>query len=162
MDKETEKTFKWCLERKAPGLRKIEPDLSRAKSHLNRARGNLEVMAYLHEGGYHDWVIATGYYAMYHASLAALLVKGIEGKDHNCVVVALRHLYVELVDVEGMENAYLLERKLVENLDKARVARINIQYGVSKIVATDIDWIIPASRDFVNKTEELIHNYQTK
>ena len=162
MGEETEKTFKWCFKRKAPGLRRIKPDQTRARAHMEKARGNLEVMAYLHEGRYFDWVIASGYYAMYHAALAALLTKGIEGKDHNCVVVALRHLYVELTeDVGELEKAYTLERKLIGNLDKARVQRINIQYGVSKVLSTDVDWILPASRNFVNKIEELIHK-QTK
>lgn len=125
---ETKRAFEWCLKRKGPGLRKIEPDLERAKSRMDKARSNLEVLGYLEKGHYYEWVVISGYYAMYHAALAALLIKGYEGKDHNCVVIGLRHLYVELEEgVKKMVEAYKLERKFVEDLDRARIQRINIQ-----------------------------------
>lgn len=158
LSEETGKTFRWCLERKTPGLRRVTPDMDRARAHLAKARGNLEAMAYLHKGGYFEWIVNTGYYAMYHAALALLLSNGIEGKDHNCVVVALRHLNEEMTeDAERMTEAQKLEKKMIEDLDKARVARINIQYGVTKVVATDVDWLLPASRNLVNKIEEKLH-----
>ncbi len=158
LNEKTKKTFEWCLKRKGPGLRRIERDIDRAKLHMEKARGNLEVLGYLEKGHYYDWVVISGYYSMYHAALAALLIKGYEGKDHNCVVVALRNLYLELEkDLDEMEKAYKLERNLIENLDRARVQRINIQYGITKVVSTNVDWIIPASRNFVNKIEEILY-----
>lgn len=100
---------------------------------------------------------------MYHAALTALLLKGYEGKDHNCVVIALRHLYVELSEnIEDMEKAYKIERKFVEDLDRARIQRINIQYGISKVVSTNVNWIIPASRNFVNRVEEILYKEVSK
>jgi len=125
---------------------------------MEKARSNLEVLGYLSKGHYYDWVVISGYYAMYHTALAALLIKGYEGKDHNCVAVALRNLYLELEEeVKEIEKAYKLERKLIEDLDRARVQRINIQYGITKVVSTDADWIIPASRNFANKIEEILY-----
>lgn len=159
----TKKSFNWCLNRDSPGLRRISPDYDRAKMHMETARRNLETMAYLHNGMYFDWVVTTGYYAMYHAALAALCIKGFEGKDHNCVVIAINHLYIGLKQqTKDMDKAKNMEKKFVEDLNKARIQRINVQYGISKIVSTDVDWIIPASRGFVNKIEEIIHTEKIK
>lgn len=150
--------FEACLEAKK--LRKVRVDLSEAKKHVGKARANLEVMNYLKAGKYFDWVVISAYYSMYHAALALLALKGYEGKDHRCVMTALRKLYVpaELESQLGeIERVAKLNNKLVRGLDKVRRKRIAAQYEVAEIEPVDSNWAASSASEFVDKAEEIVY-----
>ena len=108
-----------------------------------------------------DWTIICGYYAMYHAVLAALYKIGIRATAHYCAIAAFKEFYVDREKVKPEFIAYInrakqLERKYAEFLDKAQENRVIEQYGVQVITNDDAEWIIEDAQDFVLKIEEVL------
>lgn len=148
-------------EGKKKGLFKHEPDLNTAEKHLSKAQWNLLAMRSNYEKHFFDWTIIIGYYAMYHATLAALWLLGIEARRHDCAAEALEHFFVKegKLDKERtteLEKAKKLEKSLVETLNKAAVQRTQVQYGVVDVKAKDADWILKAATRFVQEVEDLV------
>lgn len=150
-----------CLERERPGLLKREPSIMKAESHLRKAFWNLKAMDHNYQGGFYDWTIITGYYAMYFASLGALWTIGLWGKDHACVMKALRFFFVEKGRLEKeylevFERAKKLEEKYVEKLEEARKQRVKVQYNIVIVRNEDAEWMLKTARDFVRRLEKLV------
>lgn len=76
-----------------PGLRKIPLDINRANEHLRKAQSNLRAMRLLFREDLFDWTVICGYYAMYHAVLAALHNIGLEARAHHCAMAAFGARY---------------------------------------------------------------------
>lgn len=153
-----EQYFSSCLEEKK--LRKVRPAPAEAKKHVEKARANLEVMNYLRKGSYPDWVVISAYYSMYHAALALLLLKGYEGKDHQCVVAALRKLYAPAEmesQVAEFERVAGLSNKLIRDLDRVRRQRIAAQYEVVEMEPVDSSWAASSASEFVDKAEAIVY-----
>ena len=158
----SEKEVKECLERERLGLLKREPSIAKAESHIRKAFWNLKVMDYNHRGGFYDWTIITGYYAMYFASLGVLWTIGLWGKDHSCVVKALNFFFVEKGKlekeyIEALEHAKKLENKYVEKLEEARKQRVKVQYNIVIVEAKDAEWMIDIAKEFVRRLEKLVN-----
>ena len=108
-----------------------------------------------------DWTIICGYYAMYHAVLAALYKIGIRATAHYCALVAFKEFYVKRGKVKPEFVTYInrakqLEKKYSESLDKAQENKVVEQYGVEIITNDDAEWIIEDAKDFVLKIEEVL------
>jgi len=144
-----------------PNLREAAPDIERAKEHLEKARSNLRAMELMFEQDLFDWTIICGYYAMYHAVLAALLKIGIWATAHHCAIAAFKEFYVrrEKINAEYvkyLERAKQLEEKYADFLEEAKENRIIVQYGVKFLTNKDAEWIIGDAKDFVLKIEEIL------
>ncbi len=92
-------------------------------------------MDHNYKGGFYDWTIVSGYYAMYTAALGALWLIGIRGKDHLCVAKALRFYFVQKGELEReyasiFQKAQELEGEYAENLEEARRRRLKVQYDI--------------------------------
>ena len=164
MPENIEKTLRACFDPKSgkPNLRKIPPDIETAKQHIDKSLRNLRVMQLMFDNDLFDWTIICGYYAMYHAVLAALFKIGIRATAHYCAIAAfkefyvVRHSKVSLEYVAYIKKAKHLERKYAETLEKAQESRVVEQYGVEVLTNADAQWIIEDAKDFVLKIEELL------
>lgn len=152
-----------CFHPKAgkPGLRKIPLDINRAKEHLRKAQSNLRAMRLMFREDLFDWTAICGYYAMYHAVLAALYNIGLEARAHHCAMAAFGEFYVERGKVKPeyiqyIEKAKQLEKKYADALEEARKNRVVVQYGVEVLTNDDAEWILEDAEDFVSKIEEIL------
>jgi len=108
-----------------------------------------------------DWAVICGYYAMYHAVLAALFKIGIRATAHYCAITVFKEFYVKRGKVTHeymgfINRAKQLEQKYAESLDKAQENRVIEQYGVEIITNEDAAWIIEDAKNFVLKIEEVL------
>ncbi len=109
--------FTRCLKKR--WLVHMPAALHLVKKELTAARLDLaEAEASYQRGGY-KWSTIQTYYAMFHASRALLYSRGYREKSHFCLAVAMRHLFV---------SQRLLDEKLIDALDDARVLREDADY----------------------------------
>ena len=142
-------------------LQKVPINLERAQQHIEKAHDNLRAMKLMFDSDHFDWAIICGYYAIYHAVLAALFKIGIRATAHYCALAAFKEFYVKRGKVKPEFVTYInrakqLERKYSESLDRAQENRVVEQYGVEIITNDDAEWIIEDAKDFVLKIEEAL------
>ncbi len=146
---------------KKPNLHKVAINPERAKEHIEKSHSNLRAMKLMFDNDLFDWSIICGYYAMYHAVLAALFKIGIRATAHYCAIAAFKEFYVKRGKVRPeyinyIKKAKQLEQRYAETLDKAQENRVIEQYGVELISNNDAEWIIEDAKDFVLKIEEIL------
>ena len=163
MNKHIEKTLRDCFHPKKgkPNLKKVKIDLNRVEQHIDKANNNLRATQKMFDNDFFDWTIICGYYAMYHAVLAALLKVGIRATAHYCAIVAFKKFYVEQGKVKPefvtfIKKAKQLEEKYADTLEKAQESRVIEQYGVEVLTNDDAQWIVEDAKDFVLKIEEVL------
>lgn len=142
-------------------LSKVALDNKRVEGHINKAHSNLRAMNTMFGNDMFDWAIICGYYAMYHAVLAALLKIGIRATAHYCAITAFKTFYVERGRVKPeyinyIKKAKQLEREYAETLEKAQETRVVEQYGIEVLTNDDAEWILEDAKKFVLKIEEVI------
>jgi len=158
-----EKILHGCFHPKEgrPNLHKITVNIERARQHIDKARGNLRAMKMMFDNDLFDWAIICGYYAMYHAVLAALFKIGIRATAHYCAIAAFKEFYVKRGKVRPEYISYIkkakqLEQKYADTLEKAQGDRVVEQYGVEVLTNDDAEWILEDAKDFVLKIEEIL------
>jgi len=163
MPKDIEKTLHRCFHPKEgkANLRKVPASIESAKQHIDKAHSNLRAMKIMFDNDLFAWTIICGYYAMYHAVLAALFKIGIRATAHYCAIAAFKYFYVERGKVgyeyiSYIKKAKQLEQKYAETLEKAQEERVIEQYGVEMLTNDDAEWIIEDAKDFVLKIEEVL------
>ena len=163
MIKDVEKILHECFRPKEgwPNLHKIPVNAERAGQHIDKAHKNLRAMKIMFENDLFDWTIICGYYAMYHAVLAALFKIGIRATAHYCAIAAFKEFYVKRGKVRPEYITYIkrakqLEQKYADTLEKAQADRVVDQYGVEVLTNDDAEWILEDAKDFVLKIEEVL------
>ena len=163
MTKDIEKILHGCFHPKGgrPNLHKVPINMERARQHIDKARRNLRAMKIMFDGDLFDWTIICGYYAMYHAVLAALFKIGIRATAHYCAIAVFKEFYVRRGRVRPEYISYLkkakqLEQKYANTLEKAQEDRVIDQYGVEVLTNDDAEWILEDAKDFVLKIEEVL------
>jgi len=163
MTKDIEKILDGCFHPKEgrPNLHKITVNIERARQHIDKARRNLRAMKMMFDNDLFDWAIICGYYAMYHAVLAALFKIGIRATAHYCAIAAFKEFYVKRGKVRPEYISYIkkakqLEQKYADTLEKAQGDRVVEQYGVEVLTNDDAEWILEDAKDFVLKIEEIL------
>ena len=167
--------FDWFLKnnilQRRPFMSKVSP------LYLEKARSNLVTMRILgkilddtkvREGllipAWYDpseWIVITGYYAMYMAGTALLARVNYRSSNHTATIVALEELFVKK---KMLERGYLkmlrqahLERERLELLVVARKYREIAQYSVQRTTSTVIALAQTKNADaFVRRIEELL------
>jgi len=144
-----------------PEILRIIPHTNTAKAHLKKAHSNLKAMNLMFENDFFDWTVICGYYAIYHAVLAALFHIGLKAFSHLCAISAFQKFFVErgMVPKEYaryLKRAELLEKRYSDTLLEARENRVKVQYGTEIFANDDAEWIIEDAEDFVLKIEELL------
>jgi len=66
----------------------IEKEITSAEYDLSRSKESIENKDY-------KWASVQAYYSMFHAAKALVLKKGYREKNHYCLIVAIRELYVK-------------------------------------------------------------------
>ena len=163
MTKAIEKILHGCFHPKEgrPNLHKIPVNTESAGHHIDKAHKNLRAMKIMFENDLFDWTIICGYYAMYHAVLAALFKIGIRATAHYCAIAAFKEFYVGRGKVKPEYITYIkkakqLEQKYADTLEKAQGNRVVEQYGVEVLTNDDAEWILEDAKDFVLKIEEVL------
>jgi len=163
MTKDIEKILHGCFHPKTgrPNLHKVPVNMEQARQHIDKARKNLRAMKMMFDSDLFDWAIICGYYAMYHAVLAALFEIGIRATAHYCAIAAFKEFYVKrgkvrLEYISYIKRAKQLEQKYADTLEKAQGDRVIEQYGVEVLTNDDAEWILEDAKDFVLKIEEIL------
>lgn len=163
MPKDLERILQGCFHPKVgkPNLKKAPIDKNRVHQHIDKSHRNLRAMQMMFDNSLFDWTIICGYYAMYHAVLAALSNIGIQATAHYCAIAAFKEFFIEQGKMAPEYMTYIkkakhLEQKYAEALEKAQEERVIEQYGVEILTNDDAVWIIEDAKDFVLKIEEIL------
>jgi uncharacterized protein (UPF0332 family) len=128
---------------------------------LDKAHKNLRAMQLMYREDHFDWTVVCGYYAMYHAVLAALYHIGLSATSHRCAVVAFRRFYIDRGKVSPayskfLQRAQQLKKRYAERLEEARRTRTIVQYEIEELTNDDAEWILEEAKAFVLQIEALL------
>jgi uncharacterized protein (UPF0332 family) len=148
-----------------------------SKKYLQKARNNLVTMRLLSEVNTNnkvremltlpieynadEWVVVTGYYAMYSGALALLAKIGFKSKNHTATILLLEEYFVKKKVLDQkvlflLKNA-VFQKEELEKISEARHKREIAQYSVTKqttkLIADDIK---RDAYEFINKVEAII------
>jgi len=109
-----------------------------------------------------EWVVITGYYAMYAAALALLAKIGFRSKNHTATLFLLDEYFVKKKHLDKMDflliKKALFQKEEIERLSDAKHKREIAQYSITKETTRSIaEKIISDAYEFVNKVEEIIN-----
>lgn len=108
-----------------------------------------------------QWVVITGYYAMYMAALSSLARINYRSKNHTATVVAMESFFVkkELLEekyLDMLENVQL-EKERIAQLEIARERREIAQYSITKDTTRELAMKTrDDAYDFVNRIDVLL------
>lgn len=150
--------IKWCLEKESR-MKKIKPNFILSNEHINKAKHNLLAMDYNIKGNFNDWAISQAYYAMYHALLAILFVKGFESKNHECTINTIEHLIKNnKIDLNLIDIAFIRTTEKMTKKD-AKSLREEFQYGTQTDVNKELlKNMVLNSKRIVEKIESILIN----
>ena len=136
-------TFKECLTRGrikefSQGKALVQKELQTAERDLRDGKESFEREKY-------KWTTIQSYYAMFHSVRALLYAKNYSEKSHHCLIIALRHLYVET----GKLPVYF-----VEALRKGKALREDADY-YDDWSKTGSEEMLKLAEDFLRKTKEI-------
>ncbi len=147
-----------------------------AKKYLAKAKNNLVTMEVLSDLNSkkdllalpidydpNEWIVITGYYAMYSAALALVAKLGYKSKNHSATILILEKFFVKKKELDEasvnlLKNAKIRKQE-IDELSEARHKREIAQYSVTKKTNKEIaEEIKKDAYNFVNKAEELVKN----
>jgi uncharacterized protein (UPF0332 family) len=148
----------WCLT-KENRLKRIPPNILKAKEHIEKAKHNLSAADYNIKGNYNDWAVSQVYYAMYHGLLAILYKFGYESKNHECTISTVEHLIETkkiLLDIKDIAFIRTTEKMKIQD---AKSLREEFQYGTKTDVNKDIlIGLVEKSKEIVEKIEIILED----
>ena len=137
-------TFKECLKKGrikefSQGKALVQKELKTAEKDLLDGKEGFERKKY-------KWTTIQSYYAMFHSARALLYAKNYREKSHHCLIIALRHLYVDIGKLPGY---------FVEALQKGKALREDADYydDWSKVGSSEI---LKLAEEFLDKTKEIV------
>ena len=142
-------------------LLRVPASVEKATEHLEKANRNLFAAKLMNDNKFFDWAITSGYYAMYHATMASLWLIGLEARSHECAISAFEMFYVKEEKVgkeylEYMKKAKTLNRKYADSLEYAKSERIKASYGLGEITSQEASKVLTDSREFVATIDQLV------
>lgn len=148
-----------------------------AEAYLKKAKNNLTTMKMLSEMNDNqkardllnvpldyntdEWIVITGYYAMYASALALIAKIGYKSKNHTATIILLEEFFIKkkLIskeDIDLLKNA-MMQKAEIEKLSEARHKREIAQYSVTKQTTKDIaESIKQDAYSFINKIETIV------
>ena len=169
MSKEENKVD-WCLKKaekelkeggKHRGLIKINPDMKKAREHIEKAEHNLKATLYLHKGGFTDWCSNTLFYTIYHCFLSVIAKFGFESRNQECTFALINNLIEEgkiNYDKKDINKISLLDVEEKHHLEKTAVnIREEYQY-TTKLSLEDQTFkeLLELSRRVLDSTKTII------
>ena len=109
----------------------------------------------------YEWVVITGYYAMYTAAISLLAKIGYRSKNHTATLCVLEEFFVKKKildeDILMLLKSAMFHKEEIEKLSDARHKREIAQYSITKQTTKTIaEKIKKDAYDFVDKCEEII------
>ena len=111
---------------------------------------------------FYEWVVITGYYAMYTAAISLLAKISYRSKNHTATLCALEEFFVKkkILD-EGtliLLKSAMFHKEEIEKLSDARHKREIAQYSITKQTTKSIaEKIKKDAYSFVDKCERIIN-----
>jgi len=108
-----------------------------------------------------EWVVITGYYAMYASALALIAKIGYKSKNHTATISLLEEFFIKKKlmskeDISLLKNA-IIQKVEIEKLSEARHKREIAQYSVTKHTTKEIaESIKQDAYNFINKVGSII------
>jgi uncharacterized protein (UPF0332 family) len=108
-----------------------------------------------------EWIVISGYYAMYSAALALIAKIGYKSKNHSATIALLEEFFIKKKlmsqeDINLLINAVFRKEEL-DKLSEARHKREIAQYSVTKQTTKDIaESIKKDAYSFISKVESVI------
>lgn len=149
----TKNKLHWCL-KDEKRMKKISPNVKLSKEHIAKAKHNLREAEFNIKGGFSDWAVSQLYYAMYHALLAILFMKGFESKNHECTINTVEYL-IETKEI-NLDKEYIAFIRTTEQMTKkdAKALREEFQYGTeTKVNEVILNELTKKAKEIVEKIE---------
>ena len=130
-------------------------------SDLNTDKKTRELLKVPKDYDANEWVVITGYYAIYTAAISLLAKIGYRSKNHTATLCVLEELFVKkkILDSDSLLllKSALFHKEEIEKISDARHKREIAQYSITKQTTKDIaEKIKKDAYDFVNKCDEII------
>ena len=130
-------------------------------SDLNNNKKAKEILKVPLDYNSDEWVVITGYYAMYSSALALIAKIGYKSKNHSATIILLEEFFIKKkllskADIGLLKNA-ICQKAEIERLSEARHKREIAQYSVTKHMTKEIaESIKQDAYNFINKIESII------
>lgn len=160
---------KWCLNKagkeiaaggKHRGLVKTDPNLQKAKEHINKAEHNLKATFYLQKGGYTDWCSSTLFYTIYHSFLSILAKFGYESRNQECTFALIESLIEDnVIDIQKSEMGKISLFDVEEKHQSATAVQIReeFQYGTKlSLEDTSLEELLNLAKTILDKAKIII------
>ncbi|HHF56296.1 MAG TPA: HEPN domain-containing protein [Thermoplasmatales archaeon] len=137
--------FEECLRRNLirkdeNAMERVEKSLGISNRFLESARKNLEIEEY-------EMAEIAAYNAIFHVARALLFSKGYVERSHACLIVALKHLYRDDLELIEYFNAF----------DRIRLSRHNIQYGGITTDKCEAEYVLNFARKFLETVKGILN-----
>ena len=135
-------------------------------SDLNGNKKARELLKVPKEYDSHEWIVISGYYAMYTAAISLLAKIGYRSKNHTATLCVLEEFFVKKKildeDILILLKSAMFHKEEVEKLSDARHKREIAQYSITKQTTKSIaEKIKKDAYNFINKCEEIIEKQKT-
>ncbi len=163
----TKDKFKWCLRKGKgkyhKGLKKVKPDEIASKKHVEKALHNLKAMDYNIKGGFSDWAVNAGFYAMYHSFLAILSKLGFESRNQECTFTTIEY-FIELGKTKLSKDDVNMVRNASKDVKSdAKTLREDMQYGTKTEIERESLRVLEGnSKYIVNKVRVALKKMENK
>lgn len=115
-----------CFERGA--LKKIKPDMQKAKNSLLIAEQKLIEARKVFNAGIFDMALVTAYTVMFHSARALLFKDGFKERSHFCLCLYIQENYADRI-----------ESKYLNELNILREQRHHALYGNEDVVLKEVE-----------------------
>lgn len=125
-------------------LTKIKSDRKLVLKEMKGAESDLQAARKSLQNGNFKWATIQGYYSIFHAARALLYSKGFREKSHYALLVAIRELFRDELDLP-----------LIQGFEDAMNLRQTADYGLTFSEEGAID-VIKTAEKFLLKTREML------
>jgi len=143
-----------------PRLIKCDANVSIAKAHLEKAEKNLHAAQKMSQDKFFDWQIVCAYYSMYHGTMAALVLIGLDARSHECAIAAFEAFYIDKkVSKEyavHLQNAKQLNKIYSNTSANAKTERIKASYGIGEITSEEAAQVMRNAQQFLLEIKKLV------
>jgi len=138
-----ENKFEKCLERKkivsfSRGIKLTEKETKLAESDLNSSKDSFKDKDY-------KWATIQAYYSMFHSARSLLYFKNYREKSHQCLIEAMRELYLK---------KDLLNYTIIEALQKAKTLREEADY-YGEFTEDNASYLIKKAEEFLERAKQI-------
>ncbi len=147
-NKEIEECKKYGKRIKHRGLLEINPNVEKAKEHIEKAEHNLNAIGKFKEIDFSDWSISAGFYSIYHCFLAIAVKFGYESRNQTCTIA--------LIELLKEQNKINIDQKFINILKEGDIKDVHENTIIR--MREDYTYGIDVSVEDETKIKDLIEN----